>query len=243
MEPREKNQQPAAAQKTATLTLAEPAARNLADCWNQIGVAGDGSCVELARVVHCRNCSVYAAAGVKLLDRPLPVNYRRDWTEHFAHEKKRAAAAWISVVVFRIGAEWLALPTRAFREVAERRRVHSLPHRRHGIVLGVVSVRGELLVCVSLERLLGIKSTHPRILHGLSHGRLVVSEWHDGVLTFPVDEIHGIHRYQAADLQPAPASVAHADSNFTTGLFAWSGNLVGCLDADRLFSSLNRSLA
>src|SRR2546422_1979826 len=41
---------------------------------------------------------------------------------------------------------------RSIAEVAERRVIHSLPHRRTGIVLGVVNVRGELLVCVSLGR-------------------------------------------------------------------------------------------
>ena len=35
----------------------------LNDCWNKIGVRGDGSCPELARHVHCRNCPVYSASA------------------------------------------------------------------------------------------------------------------------------------------------------------------------------------
>src|SRR5438445_8021579 len=61
-----------------------------------------------------------------------------------------------SAVIFRIHSEWLALPTEAFQEVAERRRIHSLPHRRNGVVLGLVNIRGELLICVDLGRVLGI---------------------------------------------------------------------------------------
>ena len=49
------------------------------------------------------------------------------------------------------------MPTSVIAEVAERRVIHSLPHRRTGIVLGVVNVRGELLVCVSLAQLLGVE--------------------------------------------------------------------------------------
>ena len=60
----------------------------------------------------------------------------------------------MAVLLFRLQAEWLALPAQVFQEVAERRPVHSLPHRRQGIVLGLVNVRGELLLCVSLARLL-----------------------------------------------------------------------------------------
>jgi Magnesium chelatase, subunit ChlI len=51
---------------THTPNLLElPRERN--DCWNQIGVFGDGTCPELAKVIHCRNCPVYAAGGRSLL--------------------------------------------------------------------------------------------------------------------------------------------------------------------------------
>ena len=33
------------------------------DCWNRIGVRGDGSCPELKQYVHCRNCPVYSAGA------------------------------------------------------------------------------------------------------------------------------------------------------------------------------------
>src|SRR5437588_9259581 len=130
---------------------------DLRTCWSEIGVHGDGSCPELQKFIHCRNCPVYSNAGVQLLNRPLPPDYRREWTEHFARRKKTAAPAKISAVVFRLESEWLALATQAFQEVAERRRVHSLPHRRLGLVLGLVNIPGELLSCVSLARWLGLE--------------------------------------------------------------------------------------
>src|SRR5439155_6141290 len=126
------------------------------DCWNTIGVAGNGSCQELLRFVHCRNCPVYSAAAMQLLDRPVTADYRREWSAHYAEQKKLATPAKTPVVLFRIASEWLLLPTQALQEVAERRAMHSLPHRRRDLVLGLVNVRGELLVCVSLGRWLGL---------------------------------------------------------------------------------------
>jgi chemotaxis-related protein WspD len=32
--------------------------KSLDDCWNRIGVRGDGSCRELEQHIHCHNCSV-----------------------------------------------------------------------------------------------------------------------------------------------------------------------------------------
>ena len=35
----------------------------VSDCWNKIGVNGDGTCRELVKFIHCRNCPVYSSAG------------------------------------------------------------------------------------------------------------------------------------------------------------------------------------
>ena len=194
-------------------------------------------------MIHCRNCPVYSAAGRSLLERELPVDYRRYWTEYFSREKKRVTPGRLSVVLFRLGREWLALSTTAFQEVAEGRKIHSLPHRRDGIVLGLVNVRGELRVCVSLGRLLRVESDDREApLHGLCN-RLVVAEWQGSVVTFPVDEVHGVHRFHPEELKEAPATVARANPGLTRGILAWDNKKAGCLDEETLFSTLNRSLA
>jgi chemotaxis-related protein WspD len=214
------------------------------DCWNAIGVEGNGSCRELVKYIHCRNCPVYSDAALQLLDRPLAPEYRREWTEHFAREKKLAAPARSSVVIFRIASEWLALPTSAFQEVAERRVMHTLPHRRGRTVLGLVNVRGELTVCVSLGRLLGFGHDTQHLKKSRTvFDRLLVTHWTGGRLAFPVDEVHGVHRFQKDDLREPPATVARSTLTYTRGVITWRDRTVGVLNADVLFASLNRSLA
>ena len=211
-------------------------------CWSQIGVQGDASCPELPRVIHCRNCPVYCKAGVALLDRPLLPEYRRAWTEHFARDKKLASPARHSALLFRINAEWLALPTPAFQEVAEHRPVHSLPHRRQGIVLGLVNVRGELLICVSLGHLLGLARSPLRESARTAYHRLLVAKWDSYRFVFPADEVRGILRFQTTELQEPPATLTKSRLSYTQGILCWQGRTVGLLDAELLFSSLNRSL-
>jgi chemotaxis-related protein WspD len=179
---------------------------------------------------------------VQLLDRPLLPEYRRAWTEHFAQERRSAGPAKTSALVFRINAEWLALPTHAFQEVAERRLVHSLPHRRQGSVLGLVNVRGELLICVSLGHVLGLDRIPLRETLRTTYDRLLVAKWDEHRFVFPADEVRGIHRFQALELQEPPATLAKSKLSHTRGVLAWQGRTVGLLDAKLLFSSLNRSL-
>jgi chemotaxis-related protein WspD len=222
--------------------FADFAKQDIDDCWNKIGVIGNGTCTELTKFIHCRNCPVYSTAGARLLDRELPVSYRREWTEHFSSGKKQAATGKVSVVVFRIGTEWLALPTGVFQEIAEWRPIHSLPHRRQGIVLGLANVRGGLLICVSLGRLLGAESEGGGASLPGMHDRLVVAEWQGRLLAFPVNEVHGVHRYQPEELREVPATVSRGNPSFSRGLLNWMGTSIGCLDEELLFSTLNRSL-
>lgn len=212
-------------------------------CWNEIGVHGDGSCRELQKFIRCRNCPVYASAGVRLLDRPLPPEYRREWTEHFAQEKQPATPRRNSAVLFRIHAEWLALPTQAFQEVAERRLVHSLPHRRQGIVLGLVNIRGELLICVSLGHFLGLEKILPHEALRRTHERLLVADWDGHRFVFPVDEIRGIHRFETQELKAPPATLVKSNVSYIQSVLRWQERAVGFLDAELLFSSLNRSFS
>ncbi|MDB6123936.1 MAG: chemotaxis signal transduction protein [Pedosphaera sp.] len=207
-----------------------------------MGVIGDGTCPELAKFVHCRNCPIYSLAGVRLLDRELPANYRREWTEYFSREKKQTVAGKTSVITFRIDTEWLALSIAVFQEVLEQRNIHSLPHRQKGIVLGLVNVRGGLVICVSLGRLLGLEREQNNEKPLTDYNRLVVTEWNGNRLAFPANEVYGIHRYQQEELSEIPATIARTSSNFTKGILRWMDRSIGCLDEELLFSTLNRSL-
>lgn len=213
------------------------------DCWKRIGVAGDQTCRELTRHIHCQNCPVYSAAAVQFLDRPLLPEYRREWSEHFALDKRIATPAKTSAVVFRISSEWLGMPTQAFQEISERRAMHTLPHRRRGVVLGVVNVRGELLICASLGKLLGLESTGIVKRQLAVFDRLLVADWNGQRFAFPVDEVHGVHRFHSADLREAPATVAHSSLSCAIGVFPWRNFTVGFLDPETLFASLNRNLS
>lgn len=212
------------------------------DCWNIIGVEGNGTCRELQKFIHCRNCPVYSAAGIQLLDQPLTLEYKRERTGHYAVAKKLTQPAKTSVVIFRLGPEWLALPTVVFQEVAQRRTIHSLPHRRRSIALGLVNIRGELLVCASLARLLGLEQEKPpEKPRGISD-RLLVAKWDGHRLAFPVDEVFGIQRFHLEEMKETPATISKSALTHTQGIFAWSEKSVGVLHPDSLFNTLNRSL-
>jgi chemotaxis-related protein WspD len=226
-------------------TLADPQASTspaIDDCWNRIGVRGDASCPELKRHVHCRNCPVHSAAAIGLLDRELPPGYTEHWTGHFAAAEELEEANTEAAVIFRLGPDWFALSALVVDEITELRRIHSLPHRRSSGVLGLVNVRGSLIICVSLARMLGLgESAAPAA--GQTRGRLMVVREETRRMAFAADEVHHTHRYNRRDLKLAPATVVKAGVNFTAGILSWRDRLVSCLDDRLLLQSLNRAVA
>jgi chemotaxis-related protein WspD len=218
-------------------------------CWTTIGVQGDSSCPELPRYVHCRNCVVYSSAAATLLDRESSSVDVSAWTSHFSKPKTLQDDDIQSVMIFRISDEWLALPASSVEEVADERPVHRLPHRRDGAVLGLVNIRGELLVCVSLGRLLDTAhspvSSRPVDQQNPApqRPRLLVIRRGDSRVAFPTDEVHGMHRCAPRDLTDLPATVAKSGARHASAILNWAQRSVGLLDVERVFHALERSLA
>jgi chemotaxis-related protein WspD len=215
------------------------------DCWNRIGVRGDRSCPELQEHVHCRNCPVQRAVSTELLAHDVPDDYAAMWTEHVARPVEQADRDTASSVIFRVGAEWLALPSAAIQEISNLKPIHRVPHRTSGVVLGVVNVRGELLICVSLERVFGVEPEAARSTSdpAAPRKRLLVIRRKDLRAACPVDYVHGVHRYPPAALGPVPATVAKAGTRYSRALLAWRDQTVGVLDEEMLFSALKRGMA
>lgn len=217
------------------------------DCWNRIGVWGNQKprCPELEKVIHCANCKVYSSSGRMLLDRAADPAYIEKWTGQLREIKRKKDQNSVSAVVFRIADEWLALPARLFQEVVQMRVVHHLPHAKSSFLKGIVNIRGELQICVSLGRLLGLeKGVHKDddAPQGI-YERLVVIAGHEQRYVFPVSEVRGVHRYGASDLRNVPATVEHSTANYMKGMIEVDDKDVGCLDETLLFSALKRALS
>ncbi|MBC8123738.1 MAG: purine-binding chemotaxis protein CheW [Gemmatimonadaceae bacterium] len=219
------------------------------DCWNRIGVWGNQTprCPKLDQTIHCRNCEVYTAAGRLVLERELPDGYLQEWTDRYAAPREVLPNSGVrdasrSLLVFRIGGEWLAVPVGLVERIAEVREVHPLPHLQSPIMKGLVNIQGELRVCVSIAAVLGIDEIVGQTQQK-AYTRMVIITRSQQSFVFPVSEVYGIHRYSSLDLQEAPATVLKAASAHTLGILDWHGKTVGCLDAERLFHVLGRSLS
>jgi len=182
-----------------------------------------------------------------LFDREVPEELLSERTTLVAAEKSLVQADLKSVLVFRIGTEWLALPTTFFDEVVDQRTIHSLPHHRDGIVAGIVNIRGELLLCVAFGALLGLGQELPPERRNGKRGRaprLLVCSRDRSRLAFQVNEVYGVLRYHKKDLRVIPGTLARETAGtFSKGILSWTDHSIGCLDEDLVYYALNRGVA
>ncbi|MGB0580752.1 MAG: chemotaxis protein CheW [Limisphaerales bacterium] len=225
--------------------------RDLEDCWNQVGIWGDSSCEELEQQFHCRNCPVYANAARHLLNNRTTADYREEWTEHLSQETETPPEDLAPVLVFRLGDHWMALAADVVEEVAEMSQIHSVPHRREEVLRGVVNIRGELLICVSLGRWFGFhKSIHAdvRSLEGREE-RLVVTGPRETGFVFPVSHVRGIRHYESGKLQKSERPDYPVANDFCVGMAEITNvesaepTRVHILDHEPLFRAISMSLS
>lgn len=220
------------------LSVIQQDAQAIDDCWNRIGIHGERSCPLLVEHIHCRNCSVYSAAATRLLDRySLAQEHRVQAYGSEAHSEIKTR----SILVFRLGEEWLGLPTRCLVEVAPLQVVHSLPHQRSRALLGVANVRGALVACLSLVELLGLDSA-PAVTQSVRiMPRMLIVAAKDGPVVVQVDEVDGIHAIDERVLDSASSSGDHANAKYTRGVMQWNARSLRLLDEDQLLLAVTRS--
>ncbi|QHF02192.1 MULTISPECIES: chemotaxis protein CheW [Pseudomonas syringae group] len=214
-------------------------AQDIDDCWNRIGIHGDRSCPLLEDHIHCRNCAVYSAAATRLLDR---YSLAQERHEHFQGSVLQRDIKTRSILVFRLGEEWLGLASRCLSEVAPDQTIHSLPHQRSRALLGVANVRGALVACISLVELLGLDSNPVAAQSARTVPRMLILAAEGGPVVVPVDEVEGIHAIDERELEAASASGTHANARFTRGVFQWKDRSLRWLDEEQLLSAVHRSL-
>lgn len=211
------------------------------DCWNQIGVNGDQSCPELVTHVHCRNCPVFGSAARGFFDRPPPEGYLVEWAEFLARPVAEANPDEVGLLVFRLGDEWLALGSRLVVEVTTVRPVHRVPHRTNDVLAGLVNLRGQIQLCVSLHGLLGVEPAAGGAESG-AKARLIVMRRDGDTWAFAADEVAGVRRVPRGDLQKVPSTLANPAGSYSQAVFAWGDDRsVALLDDPRVFAAL-RSL-
>lgn len=181
-------------------------------------------------------------------DREAPPEYLDEWSKRLATPETRAESDLESVVIFRLHAEWLALPTGWLVEITDPQPIHAIPHRSNEVLLGLVNVRGQLRLCVSLHGLLGVdppSAGTPAVHLSMEKDGILRTPYHRMIIlrdgldewVFPAEEVLKVDLLAHAARRKPPSTFLPG-STHTQAVFDYHGRTVGLLDAVSLFNDL-----
>jgi len=189
-----------------------------------------------------------AFAAQTFFNREPPAHYLEEWVERLAQPEEQVEQDLLSLVIFRLHDEHLAVQTSWLVEVTLPQPIHAIPHRTNEIVLGLVNIRGQLRICFSAHGLLGAalparsEQTHRddvkrSAAYVASLDRMLILHERSEQWVFPVEEVLGVHRLPMQELRPVPSTFGKAGA-FSQSVFTWASHTVGYLDEARFLSAL-----
>lgn len=180
-----------------------------------------------------------------LLNRTPEDSYRQEWTSNLMTKaKKRIDKEIVSLVIFRLNTEWLALPIYCLKEVFHHRLIHRVPHKHGKILMGLINLRGELQLCINLKRLLDIEESAEKIekpVNSNRPSRMIAINKEEALWVFPVDEV-GIDVWNMSELKNIPVNLSKSSTNYLKGIMTKGSRSVGLIDEELLFYSLRRQV-
>jgi len=140
-------------------------------------------------------------------------------------EPERVILAREEFLTFLLGAEEYAVAIERVREVVRAPPITEVP-RAPAHILGVVTVRGEVVAVVDPRRRLGLPHECP----AEGEGKVVIVDAGDGPCGLHVDRVASVVRLRPGSIEPCPQGIAGQRAEFLAGIGR---------DGDRLFTVLD----
>lgn len=180
----------------------------------------------------------------RLLDRGLSAEDLREHTDRVATPLDQAEQAVISLVIMRLGAEYLALAARDVIRVEAKVPVHRVPHRTNDVIRGLCNIDGALVLTAALDQLLGISADErPPGDHDLATGRMVVIGDPAEPWAFAVDAVPGVGRFEVATFRKLPMTVERSLVHYAEAIVPIEDRHASVLDSRRIIAGLQGVLA
>ena len=196
----------------------------------------------LRDVIHCHNCSKYSIAGRTLLDREISDEYIAEWQASYQLEKPVVAQSSESIITFKLGKEWLAIPVKILDEITHIKPIHTIPHQKSSAVKGLVNIRGILTICFDLEVLLNISNAKSSENQSNHNARLLIVNTRSKKYAILANEATHTSQYTRESLKQTPATLKKDSSNIITGVLQQGDKKIAIIDPELMFVKMEHHL-
>lgn len=153
-----------------------------------------------------------------------------------AEEKTQVLGEIKECFRFRLASEWFLVETAYIDKVVERARISRLPQQAD-FVVGMMNLRGEVILIVDMALLLNLPKTEIR-----EDSKVILLKVANTVTGFPVDDIVGAISLDTGGLQDPISTIKGAEAEFIKGLFKNEGKHFAWLEIERVISEMESRL-
>jgi len=131
---------------------------------------------------------------------------------------------------FKLGEEEYAIDVRFVKEIIKNRPITEVP-KTLDFILGVISIRGDIMPVFDIKKLLDISSSIDSIT-----SKIVIIEFGGERLSLVVDAITQIARISVKDITPAPMNISGAKQEFIKGVTLLNDRMIRMLDIEKILN-------
>lgn len=140
----------------------------------------------------------------------------------------------LQLVTFRLGNEEFSLDILRVQEIIRHMELTRVP-RTPDFVDGVINLRGRVIPVLDLRKRFGLPSDEKT-----NETRIIVVDVDSKTVGLKVDAVSEVLRLPADTVEPAPAIVTGAESDYIKGVGKLDGRLLILLDVEKILTRTER---
>ena len=140
----------------------------------------------------------------------------------------------LQLVTFRLGNEEFSLDILRVQEIIRHMELTRVP-RTPDFVDGVINLRGRVIPVLDLRKRFGLPSDEKT-----NETRIIVVDVDNKTVGLKVDAVSEVLRLPADTVEPAPAIVTGAESDYIKGVGKLEGRLLILLDVEKILTRTER---
>lgn len=149
-------------------------------------------------------------------------------------KKDLDARELLQLVTFRLGNEEFSLDILRVQEIIRHMELTRVP-RTPDFVEGVINLRGRVIPVLDLRKRFGMPSDERT-----NETRIIVVDVDNRTVGLKVDAVSEVLRLPADTVEPAPAIVTGAESDYIKGVGKLDGRLLILLDVEKILTRSER---
>ena len=154
-------------------------------------------------------------------------------SQSFTQQEVQKGANSLQFATFYLESEPFGINILQVQEILLKQNITPVP-LAEGYVLGLISLRGQIVTAVDLKRRLGKPTTR-----SVADPYQIVVKTGGLIASFQVDQIGDVIEVAAEEIKPPPESISQQDARFLEGVYPMENEILSILNVEAVLATVS----